>query len=505
MSGRLRNAVQTGIGLAFPFPGQERRAMPTVPGTPGPDTLFGGPNPDTLYGFEGNDTLFGGGGDDLLDGGTGLDTLDGGPGFDHGRLNWTGFFPGENGFIFVYDGANAFQFHDGLIHGQTVSVERFSIVGSDGNDWIETGGANDFLSGGAGNDVLKGNSGNDELSDFEGTNSLFGGTGDDGLSIGPHTQGYADGGDGNDVLRFSNPFVPEIDNAVTFFAALPSELSGVYIDGNLATVMAGVEQYVFWTGNGDDVLFGGDGDDQFSAGEGNNYVGGGGGNDRIFFEAPVTTDTTVVNQGYGGDGDDQLYGSAGQDTLVGGPGDDHLFGRAGNDLLIGHEGQDVFNLEGPSFSLFPVPDPGDDVIFAGAGDDMIEDGDGNDTISAGTGADIINLHAGTNYVDLGPPDGDQDLIDISENTGSFFDPQYTSSDLGTGRSNVVWGFESGIDKIDVSPLGGGIPNFVFSNGLDLDGDGLLNDARVTVAFSSPYSYEKITDFVDTILAATDFI
>ena len=62
------------------------------------------------------------------------------------------------------------------------------------------------------------------------------------------------------------------DNVVTFFAAPPSELCGIYVNGDLATVVTGVEHYWFTTGNSDDVLFGGEGDDRFEVNGGNNYI-----------------------------------------------------------------------------------------------------------------------------------------------------------------------------------------------------------------------------------------
>ena len=121
-----------------------------------------------------------------------------------------------------------------------------------------------------------------------------------------------------------------------------------------------------------------------------------------------------MNQGYGGGDDDIFIGSDdsnGQDTLVGGTGSDQLQGQRGNDLLIGDEGNDFLD-----------PGPGDDTAFGGTGDDNIHDGPGNDIISAGSGFDNILLSTGTNFVDLGPPDGQMDLLSFSENTGSFLIP-----------------------------------------------------------------------------------
>jgi Ca2+-binding RTX toxin-like protein len=70
----------------------------------------------------------------------------------------------------------------------------------------------------------------------------------------------------------------------------------------------------------------------------------------------------------GGDGDDTVTGSAGDDVLLGGNGNDRLIGSAGDDLIDGGAGNDS--------------------IGGGAGDDILNGGDGTDTIDGGTGDDI---------------------------------------------------------------------------------------------------------------------
>ncbi len=69
--------------------------------------------------------------------------------------------------------------------------------------------------------------------------------------------------------------------------------------------------------------------------------------------APTAGVTSV-----GGDGDDNLVGSVGSDTLDGGAGDDNLNSGRGADTLDGGEGND--NLSGGM---------GDDVLYGGEGDD----------------------------------------------------------------------------------------------------------------------------------------
>jgi hypothetical protein len=60
----------------------------------------------------------------------------------------------------------------------------------------------------------------------------------------------------------------------------------------------------------------------------------------------------------GGNGDDTLYGGAGNDTIDGGRGADLLFGEEGDDILIGGNGADTL-----------VGGPGDDALTGGSGGD----------------------------------------------------------------------------------------------------------------------------------------
>ncbi len=75
-------------------------------------------------------------------------------------------------------------------------------------------------------------------------------------------------------------------------------------------------------------------------------VHGGAGNDRIEVDASITIPM-------------QLYGDAGNDTIIAGGGDTHLYGGAGNDLLIGGAGD---------CTLVDV-DAGRDTLIGGAGHD----------------------------------------------------------------------------------------------------------------------------------------
>ncbi|AIY18989.1 calcium-binding protein [Pimelobacter simplex] len=149
-----------------------------------------------------------------------------------------------------------------------------TVLGSDGDDRIETGGGDDTVLGGSGDDQVKGGAGNDRVS---------GGAGRD----------YVDGQSGDD------------------------RLSG---------------------GTGDDTVYGLDGDDRISGGDGWDYLEGGAGDDRLDGGAGGDTlsggtgDDTV----FGGTGDDTTYTGKGDDTVHAGTGDDTTYAEAG-DVVRGGE------------------------------------------------------------------------------------------------------------------------------------------------------------------------
>jgi Ca2+-binding RTX toxin-like protein len=100
----------------------------------------------------------------------------------------------------------------------------------------------------------------------------------------------------------------------------------------------------------------------------------------------------------------QLFGGAGNDTLVGGSGNDQLFGGAGNDTLLGKGGNDL--LFGGDGNDTLTGGTGNDQMFGGAGNDrmiwnpgdgtdLMEGGDGNDTaeVNGGNGSEVFTITA----------------------------------------------------------------------------------------------------------------
>ena len=176
---------------------------------------------------------------------------------------------------------------------------------------------------------------------------------------------------------------------------------------------------ILYGGIGEDKLAGGDGDDALYGDEGNDFIHGNHGNDIIA----------------GGNGDDTIIGSRGNDTLYGQAGNDNIRGDEGDDIIEGGLGNDI--LEGRL---------GDDTLYGDAGDDIIYGNSGLDTIIGGLGADQL----------WGDTIGGQKL-----NIDTFV--YLTNQDSIVGSSDVIHGFTTGFDKIDISALGITAENLVINS------------------------------------------
>ncbi|HEY2840612.1 MAG TPA: hypothetical protein VGJ26_15760, partial [Pirellulales bacterium] len=134
---------------------------------------------------------------------------------------------------------------------------------------------------------------------------------------------------------------------------------------------AQVRGYLVHTGKGNDIVF-------LSTSLPGAYILSGDGNDEVTGSA----------------GPDTLIGGAGNDTLGGGMSDDHLYGQGGNDLLLGGNGAD--ELYGAA---------GNDKLYADSPGTVLSDGH-PDTLSGGAGADVLDIDPVSNDHD---PDNDDAL------------------------------------------------------------------------------------------------
>jgi VCBS repeat-containing protein len=105
--------------------------------------------------------------------------------------------------------------------------------------------------------------------------------------------------------------------------------------------------------------------------------------DGLSHQATVEITVTGLADGIttsGGNGNDLMFGSGGEDRLAGNNGNDRLFGLGGHDWLDGGRGHDQLDGGG-----------GRDVLIGGQGDDRLTGGSGADTFSFGiqSGNDVI--------------------------------------------------------------------------------------------------------------------
>jgi len=162
------------------------------------------------------------------------------------------------------------------------------LIGTEGDDLLETAEGNDWLEGLGGNDTLTGNAGHDLLDGGSGQDSMSGGAGDDSYFV----------DDVGDVV---------IENLAEGIDTVYSSVNRV-LGANLEQlILLGFAQY----GIGNEL---------------SNMIAG---ND-------------AYNDLEGGGGADSLYGYGGDDYLVGGEGDDHIDGGSGRDQMYGGAGDDLY-------------------------------------------------------------------------------------------------------------------------------------------------------------------
>lgn len=261
-------------------------------------------------------------------------------------------------------------------------------------------------------------------------------------------------------------------------------------------------------------VFGTDGDDTIDLrGTGIYYVRGLAGDDTIFAD-------DIGSDLHGGQGNDTHYGGAGGDALEGGDGDDVEYGYGGNDrgfvlrgddfmdggagadtLVFGYyyidtEAPDDPNIENPyamtydllwqglaidlgvfgtdTFLNFENITGGNGAdrfwgtnaandLSGGAGADLLAGRGGNDRIFGGTGADRIYGNAGRDVMAGGQEatyfaaakyaDGARDVFIFSAVT-----------DSPASAPDVIYGFERGLDRLDLTALDARSVSFVYGGG-----------------------------------------
>jgi|GEM_PF-6155829 len=191
--------------------------------------------------------------------------------------------------------------------------------------------------------------------------------------------------------------------------------------------------------------------------------------DGLSHSASVTVTVTGIADGIslgGGNGNDLLEGTSGEDRLSGGNGDDRLFGLAGHDRLEGGRGDDL--LDGGSGADLLIGGKGNDRLIGGAGADLFVFGalSGNDVILDYTlGEDRLSFEADTavrssRTLDANG-DGVTDLMLVLTGGGSVVLLGVSSlADVSTatapptdGSAQPAWGWAASGDQYELMALG----------------------------------------------------
>jgi Ca2+-binding RTX toxin-like protein len=318
-------------------------------GTDGGNAIVGGAGNDSIYGAGGDDVLTGGAGGDLLDGQGGLDTAS----YNEAAAGVTAFLGGA-------------QLNTGEAAGDSyASIENLigstfadALGGTDVQNAIFGGGGNDLIYGAGGDDVLEGGAGGDAL---------------DGQA-GYDYASYSQASSGVWALLGGGAFLNQGEAIGDTYTSIEGLLGSNHADflvgdgGN--NTLQGQDGNDWLFGNdGEDYLVGGNGNDILVGGNGNDLLEGGAGDDVAYYrEAPTGVRVDFVNRltntgqaaldDYSGieniwasDFDDtlihsdvggQVYGYAGNDTLVGNGGDDVFYGGLGRDTITGGSGAEDF-------------------------------------------------------------------------------------------------------------------------------------------------------------------
>jgi Ca2+-binding RTX toxin-like protein len=464
---------------------------------------------DTINGLDGGDTIDGGGGNDTIIDASPLrggfhgpnagNVIAGGRGndiiaikvLDTGGLNPAGnAASGGDGDDTV--GVEIGDFDnvlDELWVGQAPSGS-VSLSGGTGNDLLEvlsfgipTGGVSTSLYGNDGADTLRATA---VMYDPDGsraggnnTDRLYGGAGNDAYRVKEAQDLVIEtAGQGTDtVVADDIDYVlpANVENLTMAYYYYPSKADYTGIGNTLNNVIAPFESayeppnYLFDGLAGDDTLVGGIGNDSLNGGPGNDTVygkqagssdfgyyldadtiHGGDGNDLIY-GAGSGSDTW--------DGDDLIYGDAGNDTLHGVIGNDAMFGGDGTDLMFGGEGNDA--MDGGLGNDDVRGQNGADTLIGGGGLDRLMGGAGNDTFdynavtdsrAGATLRDVIT----TAFDGVGAAAGDKiDLATIDANAGiggnQAFAFRGTAAFTGAGQLRVA---ASGTDTLIQANTGG---------------------------------------------------
>lgn len=327
----------------------------------------------------------------------------------------------------------------------------------DGSRRFDRGGDPEFREF-RGDDRIFGKGGNDYIADLKGNNLVLTEDGDDHILLGRGNDRVLDRGGTNTIRDLGgNNLITTRDGDDTITTGGGNDIINAFDGRNIIDA-----------GNGKNIVRGGNGYDSISVGNGDDLVEvrNGTRGERESFDLPNLGINNFMAHNFvydlGGSDNIRATGSSkdrdaamkdqifnGNDLIISDAGlkhfgDDTIEAGGGNNIIVDFGGDNmVRTLEGNDIIFTSLVSPGDDSIDAGAGDDIINPGAGADVIRGGPGADIIFLE----------DDGDLDRL-------VYLEDDRSGSPLTT---DVVLGFDGGLDQIDVSTLGLGINNLKVFN------------------------------------------
>jgi len=345
---------------------------------------------------------------------------------------------------FLFDPAVALQFGFNVPTSLTGALDL--LVAITGSGSFDSGPEPDN-SGFGGNDRIFGRGGDDLIIDLAGNNLIVTDDGDDMILLGAgNDQIYDRGGDNLITILGGNNYVLTRHGDDNVTTGDGDDVVNVFNGRN--EVNAGEGDNRVRGGDGLDIVNVGTGDDfveirngtlgqteSYDLGfigvfgfEAHNFVRDEGGSDTIRATGNSRNDQPgIEDQVF--NGDDLILSDLGSVF-----GDDDIFAGSGNNIIVDAGGNDTIGtLEGNDIIFTSFLVAGDDTISSGAGSDTINPGSGSDEIRAGAGADFIDLES----------DGFVDTLIFRQGDQSTL----------ASETDIVSGFEAGIDRIDVSALG----------------------------------------------------
>lgn len=177
------------------------------------------------------------------------------------------------------------------------------------------------------------------------------------------------------------------------------------------------------------------------------------GDDIINFSSPNYQMGDILIRG--GNGDDKIFSSSGNDLIFGEDGDDEIFAGAGNDVIIGGLGVNKINAGNGNDLINSIF--GEDEIFGEDGDDIIFVGEKNLKIDGGEGLDLIDFTNCKNGV----------FVDLANNLAKFSNHQITINRIENIISSSFSDIIYGNDQVNIIKAGDGNDKIYGGGGGDI--------------------------------------